>query len=81
MGDPNREVDEVRQRILRRNILSKVNEHEEIIVFDDGFRYFWPMGRGGMSAEVLRIIADELDRLNAPWKKQIEEDPVFTCGD
>jgi hypothetical protein len=75
LSDSNRDWGEnTDEAIQRRNILSKVRQHEEIIPLEDGFQYFYPLGRGGLSAVVLRIIADELDRLNAPWKKQIEED-------
>jgi len=38
----------------------------------DGFIVFWSARRGGLSANDLRAIADELDRRNAPWAAQIE---------
>lgn len=82
MSDSNRDyAASTDGEILRRNILAKVRKYEEIVPLEDGFRYFWVKDRGAMSAAVLRIIADELDRLNAPIKKQLEEDPVFTCED
>lgn len=82
MSDSNRDyAASADEEIFRRNILAKVRKYEEIVPLDDGFRYFWIKDRGAMSAAVLRIIADELDRLNAPIKKQMEEDPVFTCED
>lgn len=40
----------------------------------DGFVYFWPERLNGhLSARQLRIIADELDRRNAPWEKVISD--------
>ena len=45
----------------------------EVISGDDGFFAFWPELRGGFwEAHVLRAIADNLDKINAPWEKQIE---------
>ncbi len=42
---------------------------------DDGFYDFWPDTSRGWcwSAHVLRAIADELDRLNEPLVKEIED--------
>ena len=41
---------------------------------DDGYQYFWIANRGALSASDLRIIADELDRLNADWDAQVKAD-------
>jgi hypothetical protein len=46
---------------------------DDIVVIEDGFRYFFT-SRGAMSAADLRIIADELDRLNSTWDKQLAEE-------
>lgn len=37
---------------------------------------FWVLGlKGGcLYADALRIVADELDRLNKPWQDQIDKD-------
>lgn len=41
----------------------------ELLVKEDGYYDFWPELRGGCWSEyVLREIADELQRLNKPWK-------------
>lgn len=42
----------------------------------DGFYVFvFPDGRNGaFEAHVLRSIADQLDKMNEPWQKQIDED-------
>lgn len=40
----------------------------------DGFYYYFPKPNGGsLSPWMLRAIADELDRRNAPWDAQIEQ--------
>lgn len=42
---------------------------------DDGFWVFWPTeNKGGWSATALRVIADELEKRNEPWRKKIEAD-------
>lgn len=42
----------------------------------DGYYYWIPLmdNKGTMSAHHLRWIADELDRLNADWDKQVTKD-------
>ena len=39
----------------------------------DGFYYFDPNAVGCFTAHQLRWIADELDQMNAPWEKQLDE--------
>jgi hypothetical protein len=40
----------------------------------DGFFYYFPRpGGGSLSPWMLRAIADELDRLNAPYEAEIDE--------
>lgn len=49
----------------------------EFLRGDDGYYDWWPEypSRGGsLPAYFLRNLADELDRLNEPWNKQVEED-------
>lgn len=46
---------------------------KELIVLEDGFYYYWPESVGAFSSHILREIADELDRLNAPWQEQIDK--------
>jgi len=52
----------------------------------DGFFYFWPdplfsdplVCDCGWPAHTLRAIADELDRLNEPWAKQVGAQSTIT---
>ena len=46
---------------------------KNIVLDVDGFYYYWPDGNGHYAPHHLREIADELDRMNEPWEKQIEE--------
>lgn len=68
------------------NILRLVYDRNEIVPGDDGYFVYWPVsgsfqhadgactaGGGAYSATVLRTIADELDRVNAGWDKEIQE--------
>ena len=60
----------------RDNFLAKCEP--DIIVLEDGFRYFAPGGGGALSADNLRVIADELDSRNAEWSAQV--DLASRCG-
>lgn len=61
-----RQTEEYRKRVL---------ENSDIGPLEDGFQYYFLAGlHGALSANDLRIIADELDRRNATWQKQIEQD-------
>ena len=46
---------------------------DDLIALEDGFFYFEPKGTGVLSAHSLRMIADLLDQINAPWEREIEE--------
>lgn len=47
--------------------------YKNFVVGDDGYYIYWPTGNGGAyDANCLRIIADELDRLNEPWDAEIK---------
>lgn len=49
----------------------KVIAASEFIPLDDGFNRLWT-SKGAISADELRVIAAELDRLNAPLESEIE---------
>lgn len=55
-------------------MIANCDKYNEIGPLDDGFQYFWIKNRGALSANDLRIIADELDRRNKDWQEQIERD-------
>lgn len=57
----------------RKRVVDKCHEYNEIGPLDDGFQCFWIKDRGAASAFDLRCIADELDRLNAPLKAELDE--------
>lgn len=46
----------------------------DVVQFEDGYYYYWPEGSiGGFSSHNLRQIADQLDKMNEPWDKIIQE--------
>ena len=51
-------------------------ERSEFVTDVDGFVYWWPSAKpehaGHLSPYQLRILADELDRRNAPWQAIID---------
>jgi len=57
----------------RLEFLAKVKELSHIYMEVDGFYYYGPRGPGQLSPHELRWIADELDRMNAPWEKKLDE--------
>lgn len=58
-------------------IVGKVEEAQEFVTLEDGFVYFWPSRppryNGALSAWHLRLIADELDKRNAPLQAEIDK--------
>ncbi len=60
---------------LKQHIISTTEERKEFITDIDGFIYWWPEGsrRGHLSSAHLRILADELDKKNEAWDRQIKD--------
>lgn len=59
----------------RKRILRGVERHSHIVTDNDGYKLFWPCQLGsGLDAFALRVIADELDRLNKDWDEQVKRD-------
>ena len=58
-----------------RSIIEIADERKEFVTGDDGYVMYWPNKQfgGGLSAHNLRELADELDRRNADWDKEIED--------
>lgn len=59
----------------RKHIIDICDKNSNIGPLDDGYQYYWPNSadRGAYSAEVLRIIADELDKRNKWWDEQVQQ--------
>lgn len=55
------------------NIIDKCKKGDHFFRLDDGFMYFFPDRKGGISASQLREIADHLDKENEEITKSIEE--------
>lgn len=57
-----------------RRVIEVLDKRGDLVTLDDGFVCFWPLGNGGaLCSHDLRIVADELDRRNADWEKQIND--------
>jgi len=59
--------------VQRLKFLAKAHENKDIYREVDGFYYFEPNAVGHFTAQQLRWIADELDRMDAPWEKKLDE--------
>lgn len=61
--------------MTNEDIIKLAHERNEFVVGDDGYYYYWPNRNfsGGYPAYALRLIADELDRLNKDWDDQIKK--------
>lgn len=58
----------------KKRIIQKLEECDCFAPLDCGYIHFWPACGGvAMSAAVLRFIADEIDRRNEEWDKQVQE--------
>lgn len=57
------------------SIIEIANQRKEFVEDVDGFVYWWPEGspNGHLAAHHLRELAEELDRRNREWNKQIED--------
>ena len=68
-----------------KTIIEKVEAAGDFVTGEDGFIGYWPTGSGMLSAENLHVLADELDRRNAPLHKSIEdyfnENPCLDTGE
>ena len=63
-------TEEYRQRIIKTS-----DERGEFVTDVDGFVYWWPDGspNGHLAPHHLRWLADELDRRNKKWQKNIDD--------
>ena len=70
--------DSSQSRTWSQSIVDKLRD--DFVTLEDGYKYYWPHGehRGAMSAELLRLIADELDAANAAWDAIVQECPVLS---
>jgi hypothetical protein len=65
-------------RTWSQSLVDKVRG--DFVTLEDGYKYYWPHGEhsGAMSAELLRLIANELDAANAEWDAIVQECPVIS---
>ena len=55
-------------------VVEQAHKSGDIETLEDGYYYFFPSRNGGLSAQGLRDVANELDRINAEWDKTVKED-------
>ena len=58
---------------LVKRILERANTEGDIVRGDDGYYVYWPRRTGAYPAYHLRALADELDRRNEVWDKELNE--------
>ncbi len=60
-------------------VVAMADCRKEFVMDVDGFIYYWPEGHthGHLDAAALRVLADELDRRNEAWQRQIDNDPTI----
>jgi len=56
------------------DLIEKLDEREEFGPLEDGYIYWFPSGQGAVCPWELRTIADELDKRNDTWHKQVMAD-------
>lgn len=56
-----------------QKVIATAERRRDFVKLEDGYVYYWPCMSGAFSAWILRVIADELDRLNADWNKMVQE--------
>ncbi len=58
----------------KKRIIEKLNKDGCFEPLDCGYVHLWPQTtQGAFSADALRVIADEIDRRNEEWDKQVQE--------
>jgi len=57
----------------KAKIIEAIYARGQVFPADDGYVVFW-IDNGFITAEELRIIADELDRANKPWDEQVRSE-------
>ena len=60
----------------RQRLLQVAKERGDFVLAEDGFWVYWPThphSAGAIASPELRILADELDRLNKPWQEQMDK--------
>jgi hypothetical protein len=58
---------------LVKRILEQANAEGDIVCGDDGYYVYWPRRTGAYPSYHLRALADELDRRNEVWDKELDE--------
>jgi hypothetical protein len=60
----------------RERCMSMSREWGDFVCGEDGYYVYWPSdarSRGSLGPHHLRWLADELDKMNADWDRQVQE--------
>lgn len=57
-----------------KSVIVNAETFGQFAQMEDGYWYYWVGSRGALTAFGLRVLADELDRRNAPWGEQVRRD-------
>lgn len=55
------------------DIVKHAEEHDEFVMLEDGFWYYWPKGQGAISEYQLLLLHKELMKRNKKWQKELDE--------
>jgi hypothetical protein len=66
-------MSETKEQYAKR-IIEHVDKNHDFVYGDDGYCIYWvSQTGGGLTADALRVIADELDRRNADWDANVQQ--------
>ena len=67
-------LDDTEARALARALIEKLKSEKGIAMTEAGYYVFWPTRlRGYFCAAELRVIADEIDKMNADWDAEVND--------
>lgn len=56
---------------MDKELLERIEK--DFVMLECGYYHYWPTGNGALAPWLLREIADELDRRNAAWDKEVNK--------
>lgn len=64
----------------KKRMIELAHERGDFYVEADGYYYWEPKGSGCLGAKHLRWLADELDKLNAAWDREVKAELARTAA-
>lgn len=56
---------------MDKELLERVEK--DFVMLECGYWHYWPTGNGALASWLLREIAEELDKRNEKWDKEVNE--------